>query len=1000
MMLPEICIRKPVFATVLNLIVILLGIIAYNRLSIREYPNIDVPVVNIQTRYVGANAQIIESQITTPLEDSLSGIEGINFIRSTSRSESSEITVTFRLDVDPNSAVNEVRDRIGRVRDRIPDKANEPVISKVEADAQPILWLAFTSERLSPLEVTDMANRMVKDRLQTLPGIAEIVIFGERRYSMRLWLDPFRLASYQITPNEVEDALLTQNLEVPSGRIESNNREFTVLSATDVNTQTEFENIILCKKNDALVRISDVAKVEVSPQNDRQIARFNGKNAIALGIVKQSTANPLEVSKSVRALLPEIIQALPEGLDVKVAYDSSLFIEYSIEGVFHTIIEAIVLVVLVIFVFLRSVRATLIPLVTIPVSLIGTFSLMAAVGFSINTLTLLAMVLAIGLVVDDAIVVLENIHRHLQNRQSPLEAAITGSREISFAVISMTLTLTAVFIPIAFSTGRTGKLFVEFALTLAGSVLVSGFTALTLSPMMCSRMLKQTTHRESTLAHLYQKYLTKTLSHRSKVIGVLGIACVMLALLLWGFQSELAPSEDRGSFLAAIIAPEGSTIQFTDKYVKQIEKIYQTVPEVQGYFSAVGFPTPTGAITFLQLMPWKNRVRTQQDVIHQIAPQMFGIPGTLAFPLSPPSLGQNPLQRPIEIVLQTTASYEALDKIVKQILQALAQSTIVLNVNSDLQLNTPQLKITVNRDKIAAVGTCVSAVSRAIETLISGRQTTRFKREGKQYDVIIQNDQTFRSNPSDLNQIYIRSETGDMIPLSNLVTVEETVSTKELNHFNKLRSATLTATLAPGRSQAEGLQAIEATVRKIAPLEIELDYAGTSREYKESKNTIYIIFALALCFIYLVLAAQFESFTDPLIILFSVPLAIVGALLTLKIAGGTLNIYTQIGLITLVGLITKNGILIVEFSNQLRKQGLAVFEATLQASVLRLRPILMTTASMVLGSLPLAFASGAGAVARNQMGWVIVGGLAIGTLFTLFVVPIIYTYLATPNKVQ
>jgi multidrug efflux pump len=997
MMLPEICIRRPVFATVINLIIILLGIICYNRLSVREYPNIDVPVVTVQTRYVGANAQIIESQITTPLEDSLSGIEGIDFIRSVSRSEVSEITITFRLDIDVNAAVSDVRDRVGRVRDRIPEDAKEPVIAKVEADAQPIIWLAFTSEQYSPLEITDIANRLVKDRLQTLPGIADILIFGEQRYTMRVWLDPLRLAAYQITPNEIEAALRSQNLEVPSGRIQGKNREFTVLSATDLNTKTEFEQIILRSKDHKLVRLSDVAKIEIGTQDVRQIARYNSKNAIALGVIKQSTANPLTISKAIYEALPEIIETLPNGLNIEVAYDSSKFIDYSIKSVFHTIIEAIVLVIVVIYIFLRSFRATLIPLVTIPVSLIGTFILMNMAGFSINTLTLLAMVLAIGLVVDDAIVVLENIHRHLEKGKSPLQAAIDGSKEIGFAVICMTLTLAAVFAPIAFSTGRTGKLFIEFALTLAGAVIVSGFTALTLSPTMCARMLTKEEHQSSRLNTFYQNILDAVLRHRSRVIWLLLFSFLLLTVLFLNFRSELAPIEDRGSFLSVAIAPEGSTLQFTDKYVKQMEQAYQKVPEIKQYFAATGFPTVSRAITFNVLSSWGDRKRSQEEIVKELGPHLFMIPGILAFPLNPPSLGQSPLQRPIEIVLQTTDSFEELDKMVKEIMKKAAQSPILQNMDSDLQLNSPELKITVDRDKVAAIGTTVGTVSRAIETLISGREVTRFKRDNKQYDVIVQNAEHSRNNPNDLTQIYIHSEKGAMVPLSNLASVTEDVAPKDLNHFNKLRSATLTATVAPGYSLDEGLKAIESIVKENIKVGTQIDYGGVSREFKESKNTIYIIFGLALCFIYLVLAAQFESFIDPLTILFSVPLAIVGALLTLKLTGGTLNIYTQIGLITLVGLITKHGILIVEFANQLLDEGATVLEAVTKASVQRLRPILMTTGAMVLGSLPLAFASGAGAVSLNQIGWIIVGGLTIGTLFTLFVVPTVYSYLAKGN---
>lgn len=998
MKLPELCIKRPVLATVLNLIIILVGVISFYRLTVREYPNIDVPVVTVETVYTGANPEIIESQITTPLEDSLSGIEGIDHITSISRSELSQITITFKLNTNPNAVVGDVRDRVGRVRDKIPDEAKEPTIMKVEADAQPIIWLAFTSDRLSPMDVTDLADRLVKDRIETLPGVANVQIFGERRYTMRLWLDPLKLAAYQITPNEIEEALRQQNLEVPSGRIESIGREFTVLSSTDLKTPEEFSNIILAKKEGYLVRVSDIAKVEIAPAEERQLARFNGKNAIALGVVKQSTANPLEVSKNLTDLLPKIHEILPPGVDIQMAYDSSIFIEHSIKAVYETMLEAIFLVILVIFLFLRSFRATFIPLVTIPVSLIGNFTLMMLFGFSINTLTLLAMVLAIGLVVDDAIVVLENIYRHLEKGEKKQEAAIEGSREITFAIISMTLTLAAVFTPIAFSTGKTGKLFIEFSISLATAVIVSGFTALTLSPMMCSKLLKKETQGESSFNHYYQRALEKTLKNRRKVLGFIGLSCALLIGLFLNFPSELAPLEDRGSFMGIGIAPEGSTLAFSDKYARQIEQIYQTIPEVERYFVAVGFPNVTRTIFFVGLQPWEDRKRTQQDIVQSIIPQFFNVAGLMAFPINPPSLGQSGLQQPIEVMLQSSGSYEDLDILANKVIQKAQASKIVTNLESDLKLNTPELTVKVDRNKIASIGSEVGIVSRAIETMIAGRQVTRFKRNNQQYDVIVQNAKPWRHSPHDLDQVYVRSKDNEMVPLSNLGSVTETVAPQELNHFNKLRAAKISGNLMPGHSLEEGLEVIEAIVKEIAPPEIQLDYSGTAREFRESKQTIYFVFGLALCFIYLVLAAQFESFIDPLIILFSVPLAITGALLTLKLTGGTLNIYTQIGLITLIGLITKHGILIVEFSNQLQEKGLSVTEAVLQASLLRLRPILMTTSAMVLGALPLAFASGAGGVARSEIGWVIVGGLSVGTFFTLFIVPTIYSYLSRTNS--
>lgn len=1002
MRISEICIQRPVFATVINLIIIILGIVSFQRLTVREYPNIDIPVVSIETTYLGANPELIESQVTVPLEESLAGIEGIDYMISHSRPDSSEITLKFLLSRDPNIALSDVRDRIGRVRDRLPKDIREPVISKVEANAEPIIWLAFSTDRYSPLEVTDMADHLVKDRIQTLPGVASIMIFGERRYSMRIWLDPVKLAGYHLTPQDVENALRAQNIEVPGGRIEGETREFTVLTATDLNTPQQFGDIVLKKINGYMIRLKDVATIEVAPKENRQIARYNGKESIALGIVKQSTANPLEVSKNLKTVLPKIIQSLPAGIQMEIAYDASVYISSSIHSVFNTILEAIVLVVAVIFLFLRSFRATLIPLVTIPISLIGAFGLMYALNFSINTITLLAMVLAIGLVVDDAIVVLENIYRHIEEGIDPVKAAMLGIREIGFAVVAMTLTLIFVFTPIAFAQGQTGKLFVEFALTLSAAVLVSGFTALTLSPMMCSRMLKHETRHGSfymfiedcihNLTEKYKEKLNASLNNRMPVVILILIASIVMGLLFYSLRSELSPTEDKGYFLAIAMAPQGSTLKYTDYYVDEIEKLFTKIPEVQNYFSAVGFPIVSRSISYITLHNWNNRSTLQQEIVAFLTPKMYyGIPGLLAFPINPPSLGQNDIGQPIEVVLQTTGPYQELKKVLEEVLVELKKSPLLQNIDSDLHLNTPQLKISVDRNKTAAVGSSVADVSRTIETLVSGRQVTRYKRGSEQYDVIVQVPKNHRMTPNNLYSIYVRGQNDSMIPLSNLVHLEETVSASELNHFNKLRSASITASLAPRIGLSEGLKFVENTIRQIAPASFQLDYAGTSREYRESQNTLALIFALALCFIYLVLAAQFESFIDPLVILVSVPLALCGALFALKISGGTLNIYSQIGLITLIGLISKHGILIVEFSNRLKHQGLPLFDAIIQASTLRLRPILMTTGAMILGALPLAFAGGAGAEARQQMGWVIVGGLFVGTAFTLFAVPVIYS---------
>jgi len=1008
MVLSDISIRRPVLATVMSLLIVLVGLISYDRLQVREYPNIDTPTVTVETAYPGADAKIIETQVTQILEDSIAGIEGIDFISSISRDELSQVTINFRLTRDADNAANDVRDRVSRVRGQLPDEVSEPIITKVEADAEPVIYLAMSSDRHSALEVSDIAERVVKDQLESLDGVANIMIFGNRRYAMRIWLDSARLAAFNLNPQDVENALRKQNLDIPSGRIESVDREFTVRAEIDLRTPGQFGDIILREEDGYLVRLSDVSRIEIGAEEERTFARYNGRSAVALGMVKQSTANPLELGQTVRRELPGISAQLPAGMKVQIAYDSSKFIERSVDSVFVTIFEAIALVILVIFLFLRSGRATLIPLVTIPVSLIGAFAMMYAFGYSINTLTLLAMVLAIGLVVDDAIVMLENIHRHVEHGMDSVEAAFKGSREIAFAVLAMTFTLAAVFAPMGFSTGRTGKLFTEFALTLAGAVIVSGFVALTLSPMMASKLLHYEKKHNAfynlgeklldKLNHGYRRLLRLALDSKALIIIVVIATGAGAIAIFMQLQSELAPVEDRGTILAIGIAPEGSTPEYTDRYAKQMEAIVQTAAEVENYFTIVGFPTVTQALQFMLLKDWDERDRMQQQVTGELAGQLYGgIPGVLAFAMNPPSLGQSPIDKAVEIVIQSSGSYDELEQLVNKLMEKARANTALVGLDVDLKLNKPQIKVVVNRDKIAAIGSDVETVGRTLETLLGGREVTRFKRGTEQYDVIVQVVDADRKQPMDISRIYVRGSDGQMVQLSNLVDISETVAPKELNHFGKLRAATISANLAPGYSLGEALNFLETALNEIAPVGTRLDYKGMSREFKESGQSMYVIFAMALCFIYLVLAAQFESFIDPFIILLSVPLALAGALATTYITGGSMNIYTQIGMITLVGLITKHGILIVEFSNQLQQQGKNKIDAVIEASVLRLRPILMTTGAMILGAVPLAIATGAGAEGREAIGWVIVGGMGFGTLLTLFVVPVVYLLLGSEH---
>ncbi len=1004
MTLPEICIKRPVLATVLSLVVLLVGLISYTRLAVREYPKIDEPVVSVQTIYRGASAEVVESQITKPLEDSLSGIEGVELMTSQSRAERSQINVRFTLKRDPDSAAADVRDKVARVRNRMPESADESVIAKVEADSFPILYIGVESGSQSQLEVTDYLNRYVKPRLSVLPGAADVRIFGERKITMRIEVNRARLAGYRLTVQDVEDAIRRQNAEIPAGRIESQSREFSVVAETDLQSAEQFGNAIIANVGGYPVRIRDVATAIVAPADERVISRFNGKPAINIGVIKQATGNPLDLSKAVRAEVDEINKTLSGGMRLTVSYDSSLFIERSISSVFRTITEAIVLVVLVIFFFLRSVRATLIPIVTIPVSLIGAFALMYAFGFTLNTLTLLALVLAIGLVVDDAIVVLENIHRHIEDGMPRMRAALQGSREIAFAVIAMTLTLTSVFAPLAFATGRTGRLFIEFALTLAGAVLVSGFVALTLSPMMCSLLLKHQ-KRHSWIYNvverfivgmtgLYRRSLAATLRARPLVVLAWALVAGLGGVLFSQLKAELTPIEDRGVIFGLITSPQGSTVRYTSEQTRPIEQMYTQIPEAAAWSAISGFPTVADGNAILRLKNWEERTRKQQSITDELRTKMMALPGVIAFPVNPPSLGQSPRSTPVEYVLMSQVPYPELQRLAGRFIDEMQKVPGLQNLQMDLRLNTPEVRVAVNRDKLADLAINVDTVGRTLETLLGGRQVTRFKKDGEQYDVIVWAGDKERASPSDISDMYVRGRNGEMVQLANLVEVKEGVSPQSLNHFNRLRAVKITATLAPGFTLQEALAAMDDTARRILPPTAQTGLDGQSREFRQSGKEIYFTFVLALLFIYLVLAAQFESFVHPFVIMLSVPLSMTGALFALWLTGGTLNIYSQVGLITLVGLITKHGILIVEFSNQLRDQGRDVMSAVLEASVLRLRPILMTTGAMVLGALPLALATGAGAESRIQIGWVIVGGMAFGTLLTLFVVPTAYTLLA------
>ncbi len=1009
MKLSEVAIKRPVFATVMSLTILLLGFISFTRLPVREYPETDPPIVSVTTLYRGASPTVVETEITDVLEEQFTTIESVKTITSSSREQGSVITIEFELHRNVDEAANDVRDRVSRVGGRLPREAEDPIVAKVDVNAQPIIWLAVSSEQHTTLELSDYADRILKERLQRLPGVGNVFIGGERRYAMRVWLDPLKMAAYNLSVQDVEQAVRRENAEIPGGRVEGTEREFAVRTRGELNTPEGFGAIIVAQRGDEIVRLDMIAEVEVGPEDERTKTRFNGAPAVGLGIVKQKQASTLEVAAAVRASLPELGQLMPVGMRIDMAYDSSEFIQSSVNEVGKTILIALCLVVLVVYVFLKSLRATVIPILAIPVSIVGAFSVAFALGFTINILTLLAMVLAIGLVVDDAIVVLENIVRHQEMGKSRRRAAFDGVREIGFAVLATTVALVAVFIPVAFLTGAVGRLFREFGLTLAVAVMLSSFVALTLTPVLCSRILKKIDRDKPRswaersfdnffdwLGRTYEAILH--FSMRVKPLVILG-GVVLVAVAVWIFgrlPEELVPTEDRGTAFGIVLAPEGSTLEYTDRYMRMIEDQLLPLPERQGLFSAtgLGFGGPgrvTNGFVFLNLKDRGDRERKQQDIVAQMFPRLLGIPGVLAFLVNPPALG-NFSSSDVEYVLQAD-SYEELGQAVGTMMAKAGELGYLINLDSDLRLNKPELQIEIDRERASGLGVSVTDIGTTLETFLGGRVVGNFKRGTKQYDVIAQMRPAGRSTPDIIDQIYLRG-TGGLVQLANVVTVTETVAPKELNHFNRVRSATITASLAPGAGIGQALDDLDRIWKNDLPSAVKRDLGGQSREYRDSKGTLYFMFVLALVFIFLVLSAQFESFIDPLTILLSVPLAVFGALLSLWIFDQTLNIFSRIGLIMLIGLVTKNSILIVEFSNQLRTRGRDITTAVIEAASIRLRPILMTSFSTVFGILPIAIGFGAGAESRRPLGIVVVGGVLFSTFLTLLLVPVVYSLLA------
>jgi multidrug efflux pump len=1000
----EIFIRRPVLAMVLSLIVLLVGGRSYFDLTTRLYPKVDASAVTVTVTYSGADAALMEGFVATPIENSIAGVDGIDYITSSSTPGKTVITVYFKLGYDINTAVSDVNSKVSSVRWRLPKDIDDPVIDKKDPNATPALYISFYSKNMTPEQITDYLVRVVQPQMQTLDGVAQAQILGAREYAMRIWLDPKMMAAQEVSTNDIQSALTYNNLQAPAGLLKSEMQTINVKIFSELNSSDQFDNLVLKDIDNHLVRIKDVGHAELGAKNTDFSVNMNGETVVVIGIITAPTANPLEVVETVKKLLPRLEKAMPAGLQTRITWDNSIYIEESIREVKKTIIQSALCVIAVVFAFICSWRMLLIPLVTIPLSLVGVFGIMLIFGYSLNTITFLSLVLAIGMVVDDAIVVSENIHRHIMLGKSPREASIIGAREIQFAIISMTFTLAAVYAPIGFLTGLVGSLFKEFAFTLAGSVVISGFIALTLSPMMCSKLIAAnvldgrlaqfTHHKFEKLMHGYRRTLEKTLQHRKSIIAIV-IAILTISFFLYkAIPSELAPREDTGGIMTVVTAPTSANIAYTEKYTQYLADVYKTIPERTDYLIVNGYQGVNTAISFLVLKPWAQRKRDSNAIIKDLFPKLWKIAGITAFPVNPSMLPGASGNMPISLAIESTGDYDELNQIMNKLLAAARANPGIVNVDTDLKMDQAQVNIKIDRNKAGDMGIAISDIGIAVNIALGEPTINRFSILGRSYDVIPQLEAQYRRQPETLNLLYLRTKYGDIVPLSNLVDIQETLQPQSLNHFQQLRSATLTASVRPGYTLGQAFQYLKAACDKIVPSTMQINYGGELRQFVQTGGTMESTFLFALIFIFLVLAAQFESFRDPLIVLFSVPLSVFGALLALKLTGSTMNIFSQIGVVTLIGLISKHGILMVEFANQLRDEGKNIHDAIVEAASVRLRPVLMTTAAMILGAFPLALAKGAGAISRQQIGWVIIGGMTIGTIFTLFVVPTIYTYLA------
>jgi len=999
LILSDTSIRRPVLTSMVAAALVLFGFLSFTRLSVRELPDVDPPIVSVSVFLRGANPRVMETAVTDILEEELSTLPGVRTLTSSSGEESSNITIEFTLDRDLELAAQDVRDKVARVRGRLPQDILEPVVAKQEADAQAFMWMAVAGDNYDLLQLSDIADRVVKRRLQSLPGVGRAQIAGERRYSMRVWLESRELAARGLTVQDVIAAIRTRNVEVPAGRIESERREFTVRSMGELKTPAEFGALVVSSANGQVIRLRDLGRVELGAENDRWALRYNQEVAVAIGVVRQSKANLIEVSDAVRAELPAIQAALPPGISINIGFDQALFVRRSIQEAEETLVLAGILVVFIIFVFLRNFRATLIPGLAIPTSIMAAFAVLYAFGFTINNFTLLALILGIGIVVDDAIIVMENAYRHQEELgEDPTTAALKGTREIAFAVIATTVALVAVFTPLAFLQGTAGRLFNEFGIALAGAVVVSSFVALTLTPMLSAKILRVPAshgklflvfeHTFEGISALYRRTLMVAIRHRLLVVAT-GVASVLVAVFVFTLlEREFLPPEDRGSIISFLVAPEGASLEYTQGYQMQVEEIMSRVPEIESYFSITGWPGGVNnGIIFARLADWGDRERGVEEILAEIRPQMFAIPGLFAFASAPAAIG---FGSPVNYVVRHP-DFDSLAVAMERMTARARQIPGLINVDTNLRVNKPELTVSYERDRAEDAGVAIADVSNSLQALLGGQRVSTFTRENKLYDVIVQLEPTERATPGDLSGIYVRGRQGTLVSLDAVARVSEGIGPRQLNHFDRVPSFTLTAALEPGLTLGQAIDSLNAAAAEVLPPGSTTALSGESRELEESGNALYFAFILALIVVYMVLAAQFESLVHPLTVLLAVPLAVTGALLTLLAAGSTLNLFSQIGMILLIGIVTKNSILLVEYANQLKGRGLDSIEAMLEAGRIRLRPILMTSVATIFALMPIALGLGAGAASRRPLGYAVVGGLVFSTVLTLYLVPAVYT---------